>query len=499
MEGEEGRRRPDRRAGRLIAQLLIRIRVVAAMRQLKILIFVAAAVALAAGGASAQPMRLSSVHQDGIQPQIAIDPTGRTTVVWDAPYGHHHVVQVATRPAGGPRFDAPVNLSVDARETFDPRVVVDRAGDATLVWIASTGRGRPVVQAVTRRAGGSTFASPVTLSDPAYAANAAFKSDALSVASNANGDMVVAWQAHRVHGDPYSHVVQAATRTAGGSFSAPVTLSDPAHDAQDPVAAIDAHGDATVAWDNDTHADAPFVQVATRQAGGRFTGPVTLSGTGDDAFSPTVAMDGAGNAVAVWHVLRAIEHPTDPDENTRFVLQAATRPAGGTFGSPVTISNAALNSEDPELAFDPAGNLTVVWAEGTLSRGTAVQAVTLPAGRTTFTRPVTLPHQIRDAEDPHVVFDRRGNALVVWLADDGIEIPKAALRAARSSHFSAPFRLARPLESAMENAAIRVAIDAAGRATVVWDALDGHDAVETTRFSLAAARARHGLSVAPAR
>jgi hypothetical protein len=461
-------------------------------------------VALASGSASARPILLSSPHQDAKDPQVAVDRAGRTTVVWDAAFRFHHVVQVATRPAGGTSFSAPVNLAVHAAEAHNPQVVVDRAGNTTIVWVASIGhKRRRVIQAVTRRAGHAAFSAPVTLST--RDANA--QEDALAVASDANGDTTVVWTVEHFRpladgGVTNVDVVQTATRAAGhDTFSAPVTLSSPDENAQHPTVAVDRRGNATIAWQGfDYSTGTTSIQAATRPAGGTFTAAAALSIPGDYALYPRVAIDPTGSTTVAWILARPIAHPTLPDVDTRYLLQAVTRPASGAFGAPVTLSSSHRDAGDVDIAFDGAGNELLVYNASRPFHDSVVQTGARRAGSSTFSDPVSLPHQSGDAQTPHVAFDRQGDAIVVWVTGDfNSERVRAAIRPAGRSAFGAPRLLAGPLTSAMENTAVVVAIGPVGRATAVWIARHGHNVAQAATFSLRSrGRARdRGLDRAP--
>jgi hypothetical protein len=116
-------------------------------------------------------------------------------------------------------------------------------------------------------------------------------------------------------------MVQSATRSAGGTWSAPVTLSSPRKAARSPQITLDPQGGATAVWEEE-HSGA--IESATRSAGGSWSAPVTLSATGVGAAWPQVAVDSQGNATAVWagNVFKG-RRP----QSSR--IQSATRPAGG--------------------------------------------------------------------------------------------------------------------------------------------------------------------------
>src|SRR6202011_2252964 len=79
--------------------------------------------------------------------------------------------------------------------------------------------------------------------------------------------------------------------------------------------------------------------------------PVDVSATGQNAFRPHVAFDAAGDSVAVW--IRS--------NGTNNIVQAAIRPAGGSFAPVVDLSAAGQNANQPRVSISPAGDAIVVW------------------------------------------------------------------------------------------------------------------------------------------
>jgi hypothetical protein len=70
------------------------------------------------------------------------------------------------------------------------------------------------------------------------------------------------------------------------------------------------------------------IHAATRPAGGSFTAAVALSTT-SDGDDPRVAVDPEGDADAVWK----------QTQNGQELVQAATRPIGGVWSAPATVTN----------------------------------------------------------------------------------------------------------------------------------------------------------------
>ncbi len=309
----------------------------------------------AAAHAAATWQAVGVLSEAGAQEaDAAMGSGGGAAVTWVQSIAGHEVVQVAARqPFGG--FSPAVGLSPAAGEARAPQVAEDAAGDATVVWYASTGASF-LVEAATVVDGIPSV--PAQLSEAGQ--NAIFP----TVAVNDRGAAIVAW----ARSNGANQIVQASFRPAGGSFGAPVNLSPKGQDAELPRVAIDAAGEATVVWSQSNGTPA-VVEEATRSATGGFSKPVTLSDDTEGALYPFVAMNAAGDTAVTWI----------GSNGSGELAQVAVRPAGGEFDQAVSVSAEGANAAYPQVALDGLGDPTVVW-----TREFVVQYATgTPAG--TFT------------------------------------------------------------------------------------------------------------------
>jgi hypothetical protein len=108
--------------------------------------------------------------------------------------------------------------------------------------------------------------------------------------------------------------------------------------------------------------------------------PADLSKGGRNASNPAVAMDGAGNTVAIWERQSTV----DPSFN----LQMSTRAVGGSFTAPVDF---VLKGTEPQLAVAPNGEAVVAWKHFENPPGVyTIQVATRPPGGGAFSAPVTV-------------------------------------------------------------------------------------------------------------
>jgi len=346
-----------------------------------------------AGGNWSAPHKLFDDVSAIYGSQIAVDPIGNMTAVWDRREGHSFVVQSASRPAGG-SWSAPVNLSKEGAGSAV--VAVDLQGEATAVWLLERdGGNRSVVQSATRPAGG-IWSAPVTFSAASQDAHSP------QVALDPQGGATAVWEVEN------SGAIQSASRPAGGSWSAPVNLSAAGEWAYAPQVAVDSQGNATAVWTN-SEPRGDLIQSASRPAGGSWSAPVNISKLGRNVQEAQIAVGPQGDATAIW----ARSNGTD------LVVQGAMRPAGGSWSAPVNIS--AHNGHGgfyPRLVVDSRGNATAVWKGYDSNRhNLAIQAATRPFGGG-WSAPTDVSNRVTrrtGISEPQIAVDPQGISTVVWV------------------------------------------------------------------------------------
>ena len=339
---------------------------------------------------------------------------GTVTAVWSVgtspgPYA----VKAASRAPGGSWSDA---ATVATGSTFFPlpEVAVDPAGDATVVWRQFGGAVPVALQASTKAAGAASWPPGEQLDIPATATH--------DVAAGPDGTFVAVWSA--VAGGV---VVRARVRAPGGGWAPSTTLTSPgAGDATQAAIAASAGGRFTVVWEVSTGPNTYVVQSAGRGLNGFWSPAADVSSATLYEPVPTVAMDPAGSATALWrrydgvsYVVRAAQKPvgsvwspaTDVSpavqgvdvtsvgmdasgraralwsvrEGLYWVLHTASLSAAGTWDAEPSLSAATTNATGSDLAVDPAGNAVAIWQESSFSGPTVINALVLDGAGPTVT------------------------------------------------------------------------------------------------------------------
>src|SRR5204863_5021685 len=139
--------------------------------------------------------------------------------------------------------------------------------------------------------------------------------------------------------------VQAASRSAAGTWSTPRSLSGT--DARDPAVAIDPSGGALVVWQGFDGDDRRLVRAVSRSPGGRWSPATALSTPAAEAREPTVGMDARGGATVAWSRSGSGDHA---------VIEVVHRPPGGAWSAPRTFGRPSDSSRAPHVAVNAAGD-----------------------------------------------------------------------------------------------------------------------------------------------
>ena len=275
----------------------------------------------------------------------ALAPDGRAVTAWEGGPFTAPVIQASVRPPGG-TWSAPVTVGTDAR---GPLIGIDRSGNAIIAWAGATG----TIHTASLPAGGSW--TPVHPLATNYGSG-------LDMAVNSAGSAVLTWAAKGTGVGTY-----ADSGTILGGFAAPVKVGLPPYPGGRTSVALNDAGQAAMVWARGLGA---ANVAATRSAAGTWSAPVQLSA--NEAGKLDVAIDGAGDAVATFEQYVP---------NTSIIaLYASKLPAGGSWGPPALLSapgDSVSNFLGGRVVADSAGTFVLAWTDGTTR---TLNALTSPPG-----------------------------------------------------------------------------------------------------------------------
>jgi PKD domain-containing protein len=267
-------------------------------------------------------------------------------------------------------------------------------------------------------------------------------------------------------------LVVCALAAATPVWMPPVDLSSPGARGGTPLVALDDAGDAVAVWrQQDEH-----IVAATHPAGGAWSAPQAISGPGVQASTVGVAMGAAGDVMAYW-----IDASGGNGPNT---FQSAVRPAGGaweppeTLPLPIGVVRETISMALPQVALDRAGGAVATWTQFTI--GSPAQASVLasvrPAGGP-WQGPQVLSDPAQLAQGIDLALSPAGDAVAVWASGQSPNaVIEAAARQAGASAFGPVTVISAPGINADHS---QVGMDSAGNALALWHTADG--AYEATR------------------
>lgn len=400
--------------------------------------------------------------------QVAVDDAGNAVVVWQR---NDDIIRVAVRDAGGP-WQPAEDLSAPSGAATRPDVALDAAGNAIAVWEHRVGGGYGIMQSSFRPAGGD-WQAVQDASPPSTSANEA------QVAFDAAGNAIAVWVAL---GDPDNFVMAAVRPAASGIWQTAEEVSPPTG-FSGPQLAVDPSGNAVVIWSRHDGTN-ERVEAAFRPAGGDWQAPEFVSAEGVQADDPQVALDPAGNAIAVW------KSQSGDDQ----WVEKAMRTAGteSDWESLDDLSDRTFGVENPQVAVDPAGNAIALWEQQDETDGFIIVTSAFRPPSAGWQDPVDVSPAGQDSTGARVAVDGDGNTFAVWIGFDDDSTPNDVVQGVirpAGGGWGAPQDLSGQLAQRSE-----LAVDPEGNALVIWNLQGTPQVLQAAPYD-ATAPVLRGLSV----
>ncbi|MGH2853379.1 MAG: hypothetical protein ACRDLF_04210 [Solirubrobacteraceae bacterium] len=357
-----------------------------------------------------EPMSLPSV---GTHPRVALNAKGDAVAVWSSIGG----LWAATKRSGSGVWQAPVDVSDTSTWANEPQIAIDGQGDAVAVWTEYKGPDW-VLHAAVKPASAGVWGPAVQLSPEGSSASYP------QVAMDERGDAIVAWRA-----PSFVQAVTGSGSVAGGGWQAPVIVSGAGEEIGEALqVALDARGDAVAVWDRWGHSGMTVVSATRPGSGGGWRPPVQLSASGGWAVHPGLAVDGQGQAIAVWEV-------STPEEiNVQAVFGSIDV---GAWQAPAKLATTSRERApecsgtgcdrapgpppaEPRVAMNAQGDVVAVWDSNGPAGRRIIQAALRSPGASAWQVPVDL--SAAGASGPRVALDAQGDAVAVWTKSSG-ELP----------------------------------------------------------------------------
>ncbi len=421
-----------------------------------------AAPAFAVLGEWSTPVNLSASGQGSGDPQIAVDGSGNAVAIWRRYDGNSNIAQSSWSDDGGASWSASVDLSEPGEGVSNPRIALGGSGVAHAVWNRYDGSNTRV-QYTRSVDGGVTWSVPVNLS------TAGVNGQNPEIAPDGSGNLVAVWRGS--NGD-YDIIQSSRSTNSGLSWSTPVDMSLTGQDSRSPQVAFDGSGIAVAVWLRSDSSNQIVQASRSTNGGASWSAPADLSESGVDSERPEVALDGSGNAIAVWG--------RDPFGDT--IIQSSRLLVGGaSWSTPVDVSTAGNTAATPQLAVDGSGNAVAVWRYLAVG-GTIIQSSHSADGGVSWSTPVQLSASGLSSDNPQVAANASGNTVAVWQQSNGTNL---IIRFSQSTDGGANWTVVTDLSEPGQSAITPdVAVDGTGNSIAIWRRSNGENDIIQASFSL---------------
>ncbi len=352
---------------------------------------------------------------DQTLPSVAMDANGDYVVAWSnqVHLGPNYLYDVEARVYNS-AGQAQTGEIVVAQTTGDtrPSVAMDANGDFVVAYqVLNTTTYLYGISAQRYNLAGSPQGSTIVLNNGS--SNSA-SGELPKVAMDSAGDFVIAYQGY----DSSSHGIFAQRyNSSGAAQGSTFRVNTPQSDNQnDPSIAMDSAGDFVIAWDDGGTAQAAGVYAQRYNSSGVAQGSNTAISTVAGANSPSVAMEPTGQYVIAWQFTQTVGVGDYPGvEVQRFDA------SGNALTSVVPVTSSEdYNQNIPSVAIDGEGDFVVAWESygqgGTASSDATIIAQRVNSGGTLIGPTQFLPStQSGDSQtDPKIASNAGGNAIFVW-------------------------------------------------------------------------------------
>ena len=179
-----------------------------------------------------------------------------------------------------------------------------------------------------------------------------------SVAMDANGNFVITWMNYEVDANGYDIFAQRYDSDGTPVGSDFLVFTHPSVSSEYPSVAMDASGNFVIAWQIDNQDGSYRVFAQRYDSDGTPVGSEFQVDTYDDLWSqesPSVAMDANGNFVITW-----MNYEVDANGYDIFAQRYDSdgTPVGSDF---LVFTHPSVSSEYPSVAMDASGNFVIAW------------------------------------------------------------------------------------------------------------------------------------------
>jgi len=303
--------------------------------------------------------------------RIAADSDGGIHLVWiEYPASNnvsHYDIMYGTKPSGG-SWSSKENISNDPYSSCCPALACDSVGGVHVVWECtipvSSDYSNVEVYYATKPKGGSWSTAANLSNTPSVDGSGGSFYPAIAIDSNDN--LHVAWKENNTAAELGSlgMGIRYITKPSGGTWSSTGNVSDHVGHLADIDIATDnvtaSGGGVHIVWTQGAISPGGDLVCSEKLEGGSWSTPVNISNTDCGSYLPDIAVDSAASLHLVWLEDNVWDEQAQDWLNVN-QIRYATKGSGGSWSPPIAISDNSAYLDEPAITVDADGTLHVVW------------------------------------------------------------------------------------------------------------------------------------------
>ena len=341
------------------------------------------------------PADISTSGVNSSFPDVALNDSGQIVAVWIG----DSKCRVSTATFGG-NWSAPAILQSSSNTASSPSSLINDKGEALASWTEAVSSNQKSIFVATLLTG-ANWSDPLPLALGKSVVGASF-----SICSMGHINAAIETSS--------SSGIQVYKASFGGNWTSPLKVGDPTCSQVKLGYRESPHiGLIGIIWR--TSSEPPpkqliFAELLSQVESLSFSSTISgtqLSASGQDAETPQLALNSNRQAVAIW----------SRSNGTNKIIQTCEKPSGGKWSTPVSLSASSQNASLPLLALNDAGQAVAVWKRSN-GTNTIIQASTLNFGAT-WSTPIDLSQTGQNADNPKVAINAKGECIALWQRPDG--------------------------------------------------------------------------------
>lgn len=338
----------------------------------------------------------NSYGSDARNSRIGIDANGNAVAIWNQAISGASSSVWASHYTAGSGWSAPIAIETGsgANNMYQLNLAVANNGDAIAIWLNFNGSSKYEIWS-NRYVAGTGWGSAEKI-------GASFDLPGelpIDLAMNDKGDVFVIWRRN----NGVNETIYSNHYIVGSGWATATEINTFSSDALEPTIAMDSAGNAIAVWRSLASNKLYYTQYITG-SGWQTTTEIFYSDAYGTGKLPDIAMNADGKAILVWRSTRA----------------AASYFDGSSWGSVQSFNVGIFSAEKPKAAIDTAGNAFVVWNQVNDSATHYMHSSRYVVG-TGWLTPEVIDKSGSKAfnKDHQIKMDGNGNALVIWSDDIG--------------------------------------------------------------------------------